>query len=170
MKHLRTSALAAATVLATLCVPARAAAQFRIITGQLVGGQETPIISTTGSGQFRGEISSDESSIAFELSYQDLVGEVTVAKIYFGQHNVNGGVVAFLCGGGGRPACPSAPGTVTGTITAEDIIGPEDQGISPGEFEKVLFTIRRVQTYANVHTDRFPEGEIRGQLSVRGGD
>ena len=55
------------------------------------------------------------------------------------------------------------PGTVTGTVTAADVV-IDAQGISPGEFGKVLRAIVNQDTYVNVHTTRLPGGEIRGQL------
>jgi len=53
---------------------------------------------------------------------------------------------------------------VSGTAKATDVIGPAAQGISPGEFAKILDAIRSGFAYANVHTTRFPGGEIRGQI------
>lgn len=55
------------------------------------------------------------------------------AHIHLGARATTGGVSAFLCGGG-KPSCPPTGGTVTGTITRADVIGPASQGIEPGEF------------------------------------
>jgi hypothetical protein len=90
-----------------------------------------------------------------------------MAHIHFGQRGVAGGVVAFLCGGGNKPACP-ASGTVTGTIVSSDIIAVPAQGIAAGDLASVLKAMRAGLTYANVHTTNFANGEIRGQ--IRGGD
>jgi CHRD domain len=75
----------------------------------------------------------------------------------------------FLCGGGGQPACPAATsGTITGTITAANVIGPTTQGITPGDLDSALEEVREGLAYANMHTTSFGGGEIRGQ--VRRGD
>jgi hypothetical protein len=83
---------------------------------------------------------------------------------------VNGGVVFFLCGGGGKPACPaSTSGTVTGTVLAADVVALAAQGIAAGDLAAVLQMIRAGLGYANMHTPLHPGGEIRGQIRVRGG-
>ena len=113
----------------------------------------------------------DDSSMEFELTYEDLEGTVTTqAHVHLGNKSDSGGVSYFLCGGGGRPACTPTSGTFTGTVTAADIIGPTGQGIAPGEFAEVLRATRAGVTYANVHTNKHPGGEIRGQIRARGDD
>jgi hypothetical protein len=144
------------------------------------GFQENPSISTTGTGQVELRIDEEAQTIDFEVSYDNLEGVgttpfvangvVTASHIHVGARGVNGGVSAFFCGGGGRPACPTPSGTVSGTITPADIIGPAAQGINAGEptaFAELVRAIRAGFTYANVHTTRWPGGEIRGQIHDR---
>ncbi len=107
----------------------------------------------------------DETAIDYELSYSDIqFGTVLFAHIHLGRPAIAGGVSAFLCGGGGKPACPATSGTVTGTITAADVIGPGGQGIAAGELDELLGAMRESATYANVHSTGFPGGEIRGAI------
>jgi hypothetical protein len=126
-------------------------------------------ISTVGTGTFEAQIDGDV--ITYTLTYSDLEGVlvtggvVTQAHIHFGQRGVAGGVIAFLCGGGSKPACPPSPATVTGTIAASDVIGPTVQGIEAGSFDEVVRAVRAGAVYANVHTTRWPAGEIRGQVN-----
>jgi CHRD domain len=128
--------------------------------------EETPqTLSTPGTGSFRAKIS--PSVIEYELSYANTDGTVLVAHIHLGRAATTGGVIAFLCGGGGKPACPEE-GTVTGTIVAADIIGPAGQGIAAGEFDEAVLAILAGATYVNVHTDLFPGGEIRGIVREKG--
>lgn len=134
----------------------------RVVRAALTGFQEVPAISTAAQGQFQARL--DESMIEYELSYSNLQAPALFAHIHLGQRGVNGGVIAFLCGGGNKPACPTPGGSVSGTITAADIVGPGGQGIAAGEFEEALQAIRSGNTYANVHSTLFPGGEIRGQI------
>jgi hypothetical protein len=121
-------------------------------------------ISTTGRGTLRAHLHRDAATISYTLSYSAMENTVTQAHIHFAQQHVGGGVIAFLCGGGDKPACPSPGGTVTGVIDAADIIGPESQGIEPGSFGEAVRAMRAGATYANVHSTRWPMGEIRGQI------
>jgi hypothetical protein len=131
----------------------------------LTGFQEVPAISTRGRGEFRARLR-DNSTLEFELRYADLEGgNPSAAHIHLGQRGANGGVVAFLCGGGGKPACPGATsGTVTGTIVAADIQALPAQGIAAGELNEVVAAVRAGVTYVNVHTSTYGSGEIRGQI------
>jgi hypothetical protein len=141
------------------------------LTGyQEVLGPPSGPVSTTGTGTFEATLNSAGDEIAFTLSYSDLEGianngVVTQAHIHFGQRGVSGGVIAFLCGGGTKPAACPPSGTVTGTIKATDIQGPITQGIEAGSFDEAVRALRAGMVYANVHTTRWPSGEIRGQVS-----
>jgi len=131
----------------------------------LSGFNEVPSRFSGGSGSFVAQIDETAQTIAYRLSYANLDGTtVLFSHVHVGQVGVSGGVSFFLCGGGTAPACPPAPATVTGTVMATDVLGPTTQGIAAGEFDKVVAAIRAGVTYANVHTDVAPAGEIRGQL------
>src|ERR671912_427299 len=85
----------------------------RHVSADLNGYQEVPSISTTGEGLFTASIDDENRLITYELSYAALEGATTTAShIHFAQRSVNGGVIAFLCGGGDKPPCPPTEGTV----------------------------------------------------------
>ncbi len=137
----------------------------------LTGYEENLLaLSTTGQGDFRARIDENNQEITYELSYASLEGTVLQAHIHFGSPSQNGGISAFLCtnlGNGpvGTPLCPEAlPATVSGTIRPADVIGPAGQGIAAGEFAELIAAIRAGATYANVHSSKYPVGEIRAQI------
>lgn len=139
---------------------------------RLTGYQEVPSVSTVASGEFSAKISGDEQMIEFELTYSGLQGTVLQAHIHFAQRSVNGGIVVWLCGTATNPGpsgtqtCPQS-GTVTGTITAADVVASAtlSQQLDAGELAEVIAAMRAGVTYANVHTSpRSPGGEIRGQI------
>jgi hypothetical protein len=131
----------------------------------LSGYKETPqTLSSPGFGSFEAELDEDPEALSFELTFGGTPTAASAAHIHLGARATTGGVSAFLCGGGGKPACPPDGGTVTGTITPADVIGPAAQGIAAGEFDELIAAMRAGATYANVHTAQYPGGEIRGQI------
>lgn len=134
----------------------------RQFKARLQGFNEVPAISSTGRGEFTARIRG-EVAVDWELSYEALEGTTTTgAHIHFGQKDVNGGIAVFFCGG--ITTCTPTSGTFSGTFTAADVIGPAAQGIAPGELAELIRAIRAGKTYANVHTNKHPGGEIRGQV------
>ena len=166
MRQLPILSMACAVMLA---VPTVTADDSRTIQATLDSYQEPPALSSPATGTFKAQIR-DESSIEYELTYQDLESDVAQAHIHFGAPGVNGGIAAWLCQGtilgpAGTPNCAGArTGSASGVITAASVIGPAGQGIAPGEFEELLKAIRAGYTYANVHTALRGGGEIRGLL------
>lgn len=141
---------------------------------RLVGFEENPDISTRAKGAFEARINSRAKTIRFELSYSRLEGTVQQAHIHFGKRAVNGGVSAFLCSNlsdppPGTASCPQS-GTVTGTIEPADVIGPTDQGIEPMSFGELVKAMKAGHTYVNVHSSKWPGGEIRAQIADDGDD
>ena len=143
----------------------------RSVNERLSGYNEQPLaISTSGSGHFEGSFARFGDSFRYRLSYRDLEGAVTQAHIHFGAENQSGANISvFLCtnlGNGplGTQACPAAPATITGTIKPADVIGP-------GEFDEFMDALEAGVTYVNVHSDKYPGGEIRAPIDAdrRGG-
>jgi hypothetical protein len=85
-------------------------------------------VSTTGRGEFTATIAPDGDVILYTETFSGLQGTVTQSHIHVGQLGVNGSIVIFLCQTaanpdptGLAPQCPQE-GTVTGTITAANVI------------------------------------------------
>ena len=160
-----------------LAVASVAVAQgIRSLREFLTGFEEVPAVSTTADGQFRAQINDRNDEITYELSYRELEGAVQQAHIHLGQKGVNGGITVFLCsnlgnGPAGTQPCPAPPATITGTIRPADVspnipatAAARAQGLEPGEFDELVRAIRAGVTYVNVHSTKFPGGEIRSQL------
>jgi hypothetical protein len=154
---------------------------FKHISGNMTGYQEVPSVSTGATARFTAEVNKDGDAINWELTYSGLEGDVQQSHIHFGQLGVNGGISVFLCtnlgnGPAGTQPCPQS-GTITGTIVAADVspnipatAAARTQGIDTGEFEELARAIDAGSAYANVHSTKWPGGEIRAQLKTNGGD
>ena len=168
MKTRNISIWAIAALAASLLAASSAHSQAERFSANLVGANEVPPINTAGSGAFRMRIVG--SDISFSLSFSDLSSALTMAHLHFAPTKVSGGVMIFLCGGGGQPDCPAATsGTITGTITTANVVGPTTQGIDVGDLDSALEAVRAGLSYANMHTVNFGGGEIRGQVRRGGG-
>ena len=153
MKRLQIFVMVMAGLLATATL-----ARGEQIFAALTGLEEVPVVSTAAVGTFYASTSGD--SISYALFYTQLQGTVTQAHIHVGQAGVNGGISFFLCQTatnvdptGLSPPCPQT-GSVTGTITAANVIGPTGaQQVSAGDFAAALSAMRAGAAYANVHTN-----------------
>jgi hypothetical protein len=136
----------------------------------LGGYQENPDISTVANGSFEVSINDEDRTFTYTLSYSDLEGTVQQAHIHFGKRAVNGGVALFLCGTAvapgpaGTPTCPQS-GSVSRTVDASAILAPGTQGIEATNFEELAAALRAGHAYANVHSSKWPGGEIRAQIN-----
>src|SRR5262249_13839653 len=140
-----------------------------IVFERLTGFQEDPLVfSTPGTATFAATINDQNQTINFRLSWKDLPTDVQQSHIHLGGPRQSGGIAALLCtnlgNSAGTQACPAGDATITGTITAANVIGPTAQGIAPGEFDELVRALRAGATYVNIHTAERPGGEIRAQI------
>ena len=168
MKFRNVAFWAIAALAASVLVAPAAPSQTEHFSASLSGANEVPPINTAGTGNF--EMTNQQGMITFSLTFSGLSSSLTVAHLHFAPSKVAGGVMIFLCGGGGQPDCPAATeGTITGTITAVNVTGPTTQGIDVGDLDSALEAVREGASYANMHTTNFAGGEIRGQVRRGGG-
>jgi hypothetical protein len=161
-----TSTLAAFALLGT----AATASDDNRIEAKLRGYQEVPTVSTVAQGRLRATVDKVSNTMQYELSYEGLEGDVRMAHIHFGTRGTNGGIMVWLCQtttnpdpSGAAPMCPQS-GSVTGLLQASAVTGPAAQGIEANAFGEFLAAIRAGAAYVNVHSSKWPGGEIRGQV------
>jgi CHRD domain len=165
---------AAALAAATYALAGGSGPGFNHLSATLIGYQEVPSISTTGSATFTADVANDGQSVSWQMSYSALEGNITQSHIHFGQRSVNGGISVFLCtnlgnGPAGTQPCPGPhDGSISGTFGPSDVIGPASQGIAAGEWEELVRAIDAGKAYANIHSTVWPGGEIRAQLNETG--
>ena len=134
---------------------------------------ETGAILTEGKGTLELSLDRLAKTISFELTYSGLSAPVTQAHIHFGRVHTPGGIMVFFCSNlttppppAGTQNCPASGGTVTGIFSAGNVVGPAAQNVTAGDFDALTDALFSNSAYANVHTQKFGAGEIRGQIHL----
>lgn len=138
-------------------VHAKAVLSFK---AHLSGDEEVDPVMTDATGQAIFKLSKDGSELHYKLIVAN-IEDVFGAHIHVAPAGVNGGVVAFLYGGG------QIEGTTNGilsegVITADNLIG----SLAGQSLQDLIDLMSSGGTYVNVHTTENPGGEIRGQISA----
>ena len=141
------------------------------------GYQIVPTQNSPGTATFRAKVDRKARTISYELSWQDLKGDIIQSHIHFGRRATNGDIVVFLCtnAGNGPAGTPTCDGPRNGSVThvahEADIVAITFAGITPAQqllpfadFDELANAIDAGATYIVVHTKAQPSGELRGQL------
>ena len=115
------------------------------VKASLKGSQETPANKSKGTGSFTGTVveKGKSKTLKWKLTFKSLSGPATAAHIHMGKKGKAGNVIVPLC----TPCKSGAHGTAKVT-------------------EAIVNALEHHKAYANVHTAKYPNGEIRGQISV----
>ena len=132
-------------------------AQNEKFNAKLSGQDEVPPVQTTASGMTWFKPMQD--NVWFKLNVTDMQG-VTKAHIHTGKVGANGPVVVTLY----KSDTPqSINGKLSyGNITANLLEGP----MKGKQISDLVTAISNGSTYVNVHTEKHPNGEIRGQIMM----
>jgi CHRD domain len=132
---------------------------------------ESGAIFSPGSGQLTLHLDTRTDSATYTLTFSGLTSLATMAHIHFGQVHVPGGIMVWLCQTKvepspvmGTPFCPRGGGSVSGTITAGDIVAVSGQNVTAGDFNALVEALASGSAYSNIHSVNFPLGELRGQI------
>ena len=139
----------------------------------LIGSQEVPPRTTAATGAVTLTINDAQTRITYR---EDLVppftSNLTGSHIHVQQPGANGPIVLHFCTNQTPPAgvptpqaCPTAGGTITGTLTAADFIpSAAATALGVNTFADAVAQILSGGAYVNAHTEVNTGGEIRGQL------
>lgn len=126
-------------------------------------------ILSEGRGTLELTLDRRTQMLSFTLRFSNLTSMVTQSHIHFGKVHMAGGVMVFFCSNlpnppAGTQPCPANGGTVTGTISAANILAIAGQNVHAEDFDALEDALESNTAYVNVHTANFPAGEIRGQI------
>ncbi len=141
MHHFVKPLMTAATMTLLLSV-APAMAETVNLMAELTAASEVPPAASTGSGKLEATFDTETKVLTWTVTYEGLSGPATAAHFH--------GPAAE--GENAPPALPiegELASPITGTATLDEQQATDVQG---GRW------------YFNVHTEKFPDGEIRGQV------
>jgi hypothetical protein len=119
------------------------------------GGEEVPPVTTSATGT--AEFNSSPDGISYQLNLSD-ISDVTAAHIHSGNVGENGPVIVTLYSS--DTAANQTDGVFAqGLISADDLEG----SMQGKEISDLISEMSNGVTYVNVHTQAYPDGEIRGQ-------
>ena len=138
-------AAAAAIVLVAGCGMMPAQSNMVAFTTQMRSANEVPPADSNGTGQVDAMLNKDTNVLSWNLSYSGLSGPATAGHFHGpAMEGANAGVVVPF------PGAPSSTMSGQATLTAA-----QAADLTAGKW------------YANIHTAKFPGGEIRGQMKAR---
>jgi hypothetical protein len=132
-------------------------AQKEKFNAKLSGQEEVPPVQTTASGMAWFKPMLDK--VWFKVNVTDMQG-VTQAHIHIGKVGENGPVVVTLYKS--DTPQPINGKLAYGNITANLLEGP----MKGKQLSDLATTMSNGSTYVNVHTEKHPNGEIRGQIMM----
>ena len=132
-------------------------AQNQKFNAKLSGQQEVPPVQTTASGMAWFKPMQDK--IWFKLNVTDMKG-VTQAHIHTGKQGENGPILVTLYKS--DTPQPINGKLAYGNITANLLEGP----MKGKQISDLATAMSNGSTYVNVHTEKHPNGEIRGQIMM----
>jgi hypothetical protein len=137
--------------LAVIAVPALAAtSKFK---ATLNGKTEVPKTTSKATGTATFTVASNGKSIKYTLKATGLSGSAQAAHVHFGKPGKAGPVVINIC-----PKPCSLP--KSGTLTSKQFA--KAPGVA--NFAAAVKDLKKGDAYVNIHTKKFPAGEIRGNI------
>ena len=155
MKTLKLILFAVLTIVVTVSLAMAASGTFK---AKLTGKEVAPAVTTTAKGEADFKLSKDGKELTYRLTVKG-IENVTAAHIHTGKMGENGGPVAGLFAGP-KKADKFSGELAKGAIMDKDLIGP----LAGKTVADLVTMIKEGGAYVNVHTDKYPDGEIRGQI------
>ena len=123
----------------------------------LAGSASVPAVETMAKGDATFTFIKDDKALTYYVTVSD-IENVTAAHIHLGKIAENGPPVALITN---EKKAGKFSGTLAeGTITEKELMG----SLMGKSVKDLVKEIKAGNAYLNVHTDKYPNGEIRGQL------
>ena len=131
----------------------------------LSGKDEVPPTESNSTGTAKFQVNENNSQVSYWVNITG-IKKVNQAHIHNGTSGENGDIVATLSKGKSAKGDDSPPQIgFAGKITKDDLQGP----LKGKEISDLVTLMSDGGAYANVHTDKYPKGAIRGQIASTSG-
>ena len=124
---------------------------------ELSGNNEVPMRETDASGHAIVKISQDEETVQYVVIVEN-IENTRAAHFHKAPAGVNGAVVIGIFSG------PKIEGVFSDKVTSGKITTESFGDDGTTKLAMFIQDIKDGNIYINVHTDRYPGGELRGQL------
>jgi hypothetical protein len=129
-------------------------AQEQKFVATLSGQEEVPPTNSQATGMAEFTITGENAE--YSVNASNIQG-VTAGHIHSGGQGENGPIVVTLF----KNDSPTNEVSETGSITADKLEGP----MAGKQLTDLVTAMSNGETYVNIHTEKNPNGEIRGQIS-----
>ena len=127
----------------------------------LSGKDEVPPTESNSTGTAKFQVNENNSQVSYWVNITG-IKKVNQAHIHNGTSGENGDIVATLSKGKIAKGDDRPPQIgFAGKITKDDLQGP----LKGKEISDLVTLMSDGGAYANVHTDKYPKGAIRGQIA-----
>jgi hypothetical protein len=130
-------------------------------SASLSGKDEVPPTESNSSGTAKFKVDENSSQVSYWVNVTG-IKKINQAHIHNGTEGQNGDIVVTLTKNKSAKGNDGPPNIgFSGNITKDDLQGP----LKDKELTDLVSLISDGNAYVNVHTDKYPDGAIRGQIS-----
>ena len=124
----------------------------------LTGMEEVPPVNTNSTGIALFELLNNH--LDFKVNVTNLEN-IKSAQIHLGEFGQNGEIIVSLLKSL-SPVDVHNGTLVEGQVTPSELVGP----LKGKTINELLQLFNNTKTYVNIHTEQYPNGEIRGQITT----
>ena len=130
-------------------------------SASLSGKDEVPPTESNSTGTAKFQVDENSSQVSYWVNVTG-IKEINQAHIHNGTEGQNGDIVVTLTKNKSAKGNDDLPNIgFSGNITKDDLQGP----LKDKELTDLVSLMNDGNAYVNVHTDKYPDGAIRGQIS-----
>jgi hypothetical protein len=130
-------------------------------SASLSGKDEVPPTESNSTGTAKFQVDENSSQVSYWVNVTG-IKKINQAHIHNGTEGQNGDIVVTLTKNKSAKGNDGTPNIgFSGNITKDDLQGP----LKDKELTDLVSLMSDGNAYVNVHTDKYPDGAIRGQIS-----